>query len=140
MVKEKSLTQLNFNIVKLKFTLIILLVFSFQVLSQNNTDNRLELAKELIENDTKSTNLFMKDLSTWSANFYKYIQSEYLRNKYKKELNNEIKNKLQQLYNTKMNNVKEVEELFGKDALNIIEGFYIDWYNNQLKSIEIKFN
>tara|TARA_B100001287_G_scaffold275516_1_gene283306 strand:+ start:373 stop:1581 length:1209 start_codon:yes stop_codon:yes gene_type:complete len=137
MVKEKSLTQLNFNIVKLKFTLIILLVFSFQVLSQNNTDNRLELAKELIENDTKSTNLFMKDLSTWSANFYKYIQSEYLRNKYKKELNNEIKNKLQQLYNTKMNNVKEVEELFGKDALNIIEGFYIDWYNNQLKSIEI---
>ena len=34
MVKEKSLTQLNFNIVKLKFTLIILLVFSFQVLSQ----------------------------------------------------------------------------------------------------------
>ena len=117
--------------------LTLTLLFSFSSISQNNTDNRLELAKELIENDTKSANVFMKDISAWSANFYKYIQSEYLRNKYKKELNNEIRNKLQQLHNSKMNNVKEVEELFGKDALNVIENFYINWYNNQLKSIEI---
>ena len=120
-----------------KLLYLLTLIFSLSSISQNNNDNRLELAKELIENDTKSTNVFMKDLSTWSTNFYKYIQSEYLRNKYKKELNNEIKNKLQQLYNTKMNNVKEVEELFGKDALNVTEDFYINWYNNQLKSIEI---
>ena len=125
----------------------IVLMFCTFSIGQNFENNFKKDVLNLLEADKDKSEIFLNSMSVISQNFYKNIQSEFLRNKYIKELDTDLKMDLKKVYLEKKAMVGELEKLFNKvnsggfigeydSAIASLSTFYDKWYESQLQSLK----
>ena len=130
---------------KLLFT-IVLMFCTFSIGQNFENDFKNEVLN-LLEADKYKSEIFLNSMSVVSQNFYKNIQSEFLRNKYIKELDTDLKMDLKKLYFEKKAMVGKLEKLFNEansrgfigeydSAIASLLTFYDMWYESQLQSLK----
>ena len=125
----------------------IVLMFCTFSIGQNFENNFKKDVLNLLKADKDKSEIFLNSMTVISQNFYKNIQSEFLRNKYIKELDTDLKMDLKELYLEKKAMVGDLEKLFNEansrgfvgeydSAIAFLSTFYDKWYESQLQSLE----
>ena len=116
-------------------------------IGQNFENNFKKDVLNLLKADKDKSEIFLNSMTVISQNFYKNIQSEFLRNKYIKEVDTDLKMDLKELYLDKKAMVGDLEKLFNEansrgfvgeydSAIAFLSTFYDKWYESQLQSLE----
>ena len=92
----------------------IVLMFCTFSIGQNFENNFKKDVLNLLKADKDKSDNFLNSMTVISKNFYKNIQSEFLRNKYIKEVDTDLKMDLKELYLEKKAMVGDLEKLFSE--------------------------
>ena len=125
----------------------IVLMFCTFSIGQNFENNFKKDVLNLLKADKDNSDNFLNSMTVISQNFYKNIQSEFLRNKYIKEVDTDLKMDLKELYLEKKAMVGDLEKLFSEansrgfvgeydSAIAFLSTFYDKWYESQLQSLK----